>query len=478
MAIALQQRVVHATSELIVVVRPEVGVYAPMPGLSPNSDVMSLSNLLASAGGTLRPLFGPGARVRVQAASVRALSGTEPPDLSIYHRVEGLEVDREGLAKRLRALGVVEAAYVKPAPELPLPLNQMLPRASEPPPQTPDFTTQQGYLEAAPGGIDARFAWTQPGGDGANVQIVDIEGAWRFTHEDLLMNQGGVMGGTQLDDIDWRNHGTAVSGELGADRNGFGVTGICPQANERAISFEPQGSARAIVQAANALRPGDIILIELQRGGPRATGADQKGCIAVEWWPDDFDAIRYATSRGIIVVEAAGNGAEDLDDAAYDTPEPGFPNNLTNPFHRAGRDSGAILVGAGAPPENTHGRPWGPDRSRLDFSNFGSAVDAQGWGQEVTTCGYGDLQDGGSEDLWYTDQFSGTSSASPIVAGAIACLQGVVRARGLNPLGPGEVRQLLRMTGSRQQDAPGRPATERIGNRPDLRQLIGRMAGR
>jgi hypothetical protein len=30
----------------------------------------------------------------------------------------------------------------------------------------------------------------------------------------------------------------------------------------------------------------------------------------------------------------------------------------------------------------------------------------------------------------------------------------------------------LRATGSPQQDAPGRPATERIGNRPNLRQLI------
>ena len=94
------------------------------------------------------------------------------------------------------------------------------------------------------------------------------------------------------------------------------------------------------------------------------------------------------------------------------------------------RDSGAILVGAGAPPPGTHGRDHGPDRSRLDFSNFGARVDAQGWGEEVTTCGYGDLQGGTNEDLWYTDTFSGTSSASPIVVGALGCLQGVLRARG------------------------------------------------
>src|SRR4030095_10915820 len=110
-----------------------------------------------------------------------------------------------------------------------------------------------------------------------------------------------------------------------------------------------------------------------------------------------------------------------------------------------------------------------PDRSRLDFSNWGALIDAQGWGREVTTCGYGDLQGGSNEDLWYTDTFSGTSSASPIVTGVIACLQGMAKARGKPVLTPAQVRNCLRSTGSPQQDAPGRPATQRIGNRPDLR---------
>ena len=43
------------------------------------------------------------------------------------------------------------------------------------------------------------------------------------------------------------------------------------------------------------------------------------------------------------------------------------------------------------PLDNFENRRHGPDRSRLDFSNFGKAVDVQGWGREVTTCGYGDL---------------------------------------------------------------------------------------
>jgi Subtilase family len=234
-------------------------------------------------------------------------------------------------------------------------------------------------------------------------------------------------------------------------------------------------TSTVIQQAADRLGRGDILLLEIHRPGPRhnfASRADQRGYIAIEWWPDDYLAIRYAVNRGVIVVEAAGNGAENLDDPLYDAPIPGFPSWWRNPFRRSPLDSGAIMAGAGAPPQGTHGRDHGPDRSRLDFSNYGNCVDAQGWGREVTSTGYGDLQGGWTADVWYTDRFSGTSSASPIVVGALACVQGALRGAGRVTFSPGRARQMLRSTGSPQQDAPGRPATQRIGNRPNLRQLI------
>jgi hypothetical protein len=466
--------------ELIVVAKRALGLRATREGVASvtGADVSALGDLLDSEGITLKPLFGVSEdRLQARVASLAAETGAEVPDLSIYYRVEAPDERLDALAERLQQLDSVEAAYVKPPAELPQILNDMVPLAEEPPIHTPDFTARQGYLDAAPGGIDARYAWTQSGGGGAGVRIIDIEGAWRFTHEDLGQNQGGVVGGTQSTDIRWRDHGTAVVGEFGGDRTAFGITGICPDANVRAISiFGGPGSAGAIRQAADMLTPGDIILIELHRPGPQFNFAerplDQRGYIAIEWWPDDFDAIRYASSRGVIVVEAAGNGAENLDDPIYSTRPADFPANWTNPFNRANRDSGAILVGAGAPPPGTHDGDHGPDRSRLDFSNWGALIDAQGWGREVTTTGYGDLQGGGNEDEWYTDSFSGTSSASPIVVGALGCAQGVLRALGRIPLSPALARQLLRTTGSAQQDAPGRPTTQRIGNRPNLWQMI------
>jgi Subtilase family len=405
----------------------------------------------------------------------------------------------------------IEAAYVKPPAEpahvteppakpVQFRLNEMAPAAEEPPAVTPDFTSRQDYLERAPVGIAANYAWTRPGGRGAGVNIIDIEWGWRFNHEDLIQNQGGIVSGIGSTDLGFENHGTAVIGEFSGDRNTFGITGISPAASVSAVSLVTNLTSQAIRIAADRLRSGDIILLEVHRGGPRATFSGQFGFIAIEWWPDDFAAIRYAVSKGVIVVEAGGNGGQNLDDPVYDTPQAGFPPSWRNPFNPANPRSGAVVVGAGNPPAGTHGRNahpgWGElyaDRARCFFSNYGARVDAQGWGWEVTSTAYGDLQGGPNRDLWYTDLFSGTSSASPIVVGALACVQGVLRHRDRRPLTPRRAQNLLRSTGSPQQDGPGftftpnmsgsgypqnhpaRPATERIGNRPNLRQLLDRV---
>ena len=474
-------------AELIVVALPTAGLRAGANGIEATAaaDANSLEKILSAHGASMQPLFGePEGRLAARAPDLdgRPEPGS-PRALMRYYHVEAPETELDELAQQLQANHAVEAAYVKPpttlavmtatapkankAAEAVETLNDMQPTAEDAPLVTPDFTASQQYLDYAPAGVDARYAWTIPGGGGAGVRVIDCEWSWNFSHEDLLGNSGGVVVGAGAGNS---NHGTAVVGEIGGDRNATGITGIAPDAMVSAAAFS-MPTAQVIRQAADKLGPGDIILLEIHRQGPGASGAGQDGYIAIEWWPDDFDAIRYATNKGIIVVEAAGNGARNLDDPIYSIKPAGFPADWTNPFNRNNRDSGAIVVGAGAPPPGTHGRNHGPDRSRLDFSNYGALVDAQGWGREVTTTGYGDLQ-GGLTNQWYTEQFSGTSSASPIVVGTIASVQGILRARGRIPLNPARVRELLRATGSPQTDAPGRPATQRIGTRPDLRQLI------
>ena len=465
--------------ELIVVAKPSARLQATTTGLTSltGADTSALAAILDEEGVSLEPLFGPSEE------AIRARAGAGGPsfdaaiaDLANFYRVRAADDRLNALASRLAASPFVAGAYVKPPSE---------PAAVGAPAATPDFTGRQGYLGPAPGGIDAQWAAVQPGGGGAGVRIVDIEGAWLFTHEDLAQNAGGVLAGTPIANLSWRNHGTAVIGEFGADNNGIGVLGIAPDAFVWGASiFGGTGSAAAISLAADALSAGDIILLELHRPGPRfgfTPRADQLGYIAIEWWPDDLAAVRYATSKGVLVVGAAGNGAEDLDDAIYDAPAPGFPASWQNPFNPANPTSGAVIVGAGAPPPGTHGANHGDDRSRLGFSNYGARVDAQGWGREVTTTGgrgnmAGDLQGGADETRWYTDTFSGSSSASPIVVGALAAIQGMQAAAGRPLLNPAQAQAVLRATGSPQQDGPNGPATQRIGNRPDLRAAMAYLA--
>lgn len=467
---ASQHSAPRSPAELIVV------THGPATPLTPsvlNDSLGAEARLTAllPAGGRLVRIFGPPNRLHQRVAG----TPHEPvaAEYLKYFSVCGVTDGLADLAARLCEADMVDGAYLKPPTEPPIAPDGTVETAAAAPPVTPNFEARQGYLDAAPHGVDARWAWTVPGGRGPGVRVIDIEGAWRFTHEDLLANQGGVIGGDPSPDQGWRDHGTAVAGEISGDVNAFGITGIAPDALLRAVSIFGPGSAAAIRTAADALGAGDVILLELHRPGPRfdyAGRPDQAGYIAIEWWPDDLAAIRYAVGRGVIVVEAGGNGAEDLDAARYDTRPMGFPATWRNPFRGGAADSGAIIVGAGAPPAGFHGHDYGPGRSRLDFSNFGSRVDTQAWGRAVTTTGYGDLQGGADEDLWYTAVFSGTSSASPIVTGTVAAYQGISTAAGQRRT-PAEVRARLRSTGSPQTSAPGRPASQRIGNLPDLRAM-------
>ena len=496
--------------ELIVIAKTDVELRAKASleervTSSVGADVSPLSELLQSEDINLQPLFGLSEeRMQDRIASLAVETGEEVPELSNYYYIDAPEERLDELAESLIQLDVVEAAYVKPPGEPPVVkkgevevFNDMQPKEESPPVTTPDFTSNQIYLNAAPAGIDARYAWTKGGGRGAGVKIIDCEWGWRFTHEDLLQNQMGVVVGSSSSDD---NHGTAVLGEISGDRNSSGVIGICSDATVGAARFG--NSAQTIRQAADKLQRGDIILLEIHRAGPQSSGGSgQFGYIAIEWWPDDFAAIRYAISKGIIVVEAAGNGGQDLDASVYNTRPAGFPASWKNPFNPANPSSGAVVVGAGNPPTGIHGRTRHPtrgepytDRARCYFSNYGARVDAQGWGWEVTSTGYGDLQGGTVKNEWYTDEFSGTSSASPIVVGALGCVQGILRARGGTLLTSARAISLLRSTGSPQQDGsgfrflgnmtgsgypqnhPDRPRTQRIGNRPNLRQLISAVA--
>jgi subtilisin family serine protease len=369
--------------------------------------------------------------------------------------------DAEELAQRFKRHDAVWDAYIAPVPEPPIYFR---------PPDVPEglepfnLEPTQGYLYSAPDGIGACDVWDQKGARGEGVTICDIEAGWNLTHQDLPGNIK-VLGGTPLSDPEWVNHGTAVLGEMVSTSNSVGTVGIAHRAKavvQSAVMGSVFNPSQAIDNAASKLKPGDVILIELHS----ELHEHQGDYVAMQYFSEVFTAIQATVNNGIVVVAAAGNGNQDFNSASY--------NNTG-----LQKDCGAIVVGAGVPPSNRvdfngFGSDFpsytmlGAPRSRIFFSNYGRIVNVQGWGWHVSSTGYGDAG-GKTANEQYTLRFSGTSSASPIVTGAVACLQGAaLQVRG-NALTPAQVRKILIDTGTPQAANPGAPVSQnQIGPQPDL----------
>lgn len=101
------------------------------------------------------------------------------------------------------------------------------------------------------------------------------------------------------------------------------------------------------------------------------------------------------------------------------------------------------------------------------YSNYGFAVDVQGNGEAVTTTGYGDLYAAEGVNAYYTDGFSGTSSASPIVTGAVLLLQSAYKNATGTIITPSQMLDLLVQTGKSQQ-AGDYSLEYNIGPLPDV----------
>ncbi len=377
-----------------------------------------------------------------------AKAKTELADMNGYYRIDVQSVSEAALLiDEFNALDIVEIAYYQPQPEIASFFSTST---------APNFQPNQDYREAAPVGVDADFANGLAGGDGSGVKIIDIEGAWRHSHVDLSAAAGSHIAGTIIADLAWRNHGTAVLGEMIANDDGQGVVGICPGASIGTVSIGSLSTEEALLIAAANLQAGDLILIELHAPGPHynfQSRLDQLGYVCMEYWPATFNAIQYCWAKGIIVVEAGGNGAEDYDNSIY----------YGDLFDTTYRNSHAIIVGAGHPPVDVD------NLQRESFSNYGERVNLQGYGSNVYSTGYGGLYSGGGmEDSFYTATFSGTSSASPIITGTVACLQGRYKALYGAPMTADQVRRLLVSTGTPQQGV----LTAHIGPRPDLEAAI------
>ncbi|RKI21298.1 S8 family peptidase [Bacillus thuringiensis] len=369
-----------------------------------------------------------------------------------YYIVETQDdIDVQALLTKIEKSSLIETAYLQ---EEEAPPVERLPNLSVNPYDEPRLT-RQGYLEPAPLGINAPYAWSIKGGDGKGTTFVDMEYGWLFNHEDLVNQKIELISGQNKSEH--HDHGTSVLGIVSAEDNNIGGIGIAPKAKVKVVSqIRDNGNyntADAILSAVNNMQAGDILLLEAQA---TYDGYGDKNYFPVEVKPDIFDAIRMGTNKGIIIIEAGANGGNDLDQFR-DRNGKQVLNRNSPDF----KDSGAIMVGA-ASARVPHKRSY--------FSNYGSRVDVYGWGNAVDTT---DAKPSEFITNLYTSSFAGTSSASPIIAGAAASIQGIAKNNQGRVYTPSQLRDILSdsSTGTKSND----PTSDKIGVLPDLKAILSKL---
>lgn len=317
----------------------------------------------------------------------------------------------------------------------------------------------QGYLEAAPVGINAHYAWKFAGGKGEGpVKFIDIEQGWglhhRAIHAYTLPCTGSSMHASE-------EHGTAVLGIISMEDEENGKMGIAPRANGYVISlWRPDGFFNmddAILSAVNELNAGDILLIQSQVFDPY----DSAVAWPVEINEATWQVIRLATALGIVVIEPAGNGnlndktGNDLDTYSR------HHKNILNPSSPNFKDSGAIMVAAASSEI-----PY----TRIPSSNYGSRVNCFAWGENVFTAGSYPETSGFAVNL-YTGKFNGTSAASAIIAGAAIAIQSIAVANQLPVFTPLQLRAILsnHLYGTSSRNGH---FIDKTGIMPDLQKII------
>lgn len=193
--------------------------------------------------------------------------------------------------------------------------------------------------------------------------------------------------------VEDESHGTHVAGIIAAERNnGIGIDGVANNVKIMSIRAVPNGDEydKDIARGIRYAVDNGAAIINCSFGKSFSPKA--------EWV---YDAITYAASKNVLIVHAAGNDGNDLDNAN----NPNFPND--HKFMSTEFTDNVITVGALSPSYGS--------KMIASFSNYGS--------QNVDVFAPGDNIYSTMPNNKYEFQ-GGTSMAAPAVSGVAALLKG------------------------------------------------------
>ena len=185
------------------------------------------------------------------------------------------------------------------------------------------------------------------------------------------------------------SHGTHVAGIIAATRNNnIGMDGVANNVKILSVRCVPDGDERD-KDIANAIRyavDNGAVILNMSFGKKYSPNKKQVD-----------DAVKYAESKGVLLIHAAGNASDDIDEVVH------YPcKKMEN-----GKDAANFMdIGA---------LSWKPDDEiAAPFSNYGAkTVDIFAPGVDIHST---------IPESKYAD-FSGTSMAAPVVAGVAAVLK-------------------------------------------------------
>lgn len=235
---------------------------------------------------------------------------------------------------------------------------------------------------------------------GSAIKVAVLDTGCDLTHPDLQSQVIAArdFSGSPYGAQDRQGHGTHVAGTIAAVDNSVGVIGVAPQARlivGKVLGDDGSGAGDAVAAGIDWAVEQGADLISMSLGSPEPD-------------PAIHGALRRAVQAGKFVVAAAGND--------------GQPNSVGYP---AAWDDLAVCVGA----IDEHGQ-------LANFSSLGRQLDVAAPGVDILSCWPGGRY----------AKLSGTSMATPFVAGVVALLLSHCRTTGACPQSQTELIDRLRGT--------------------------------